>query len=152
MTDFKKYKDFIQLNEVVGTVNAPVFDEEPEEFPEIAIENASSKDKKRINEIAKILKELYSTALNCDCNGHKIKEKLYPKYKGTKVKMNITEDGKFMFDSFGRYPDVVINLENMKKGNHNEKTLKEEIKKHISKISERIAGMPSMSQIASFED
>ena len=65
---------------------------------------------------------------------------------------NITEDGIFVFDSFGRYPDVLINLENMKSGKYKSKTVKEELKKHISKLSERIAGMPSMSQIASFED
>ena len=140
------------ISETVGTVNAPIYDEEPEEFPEIALEKSTSKDKKRLTEIAGLLKELYSTALNCDCDGHKIKEKLYPKYKGTKVKMNITEDGKFTFDSFGKYPDVILNLKNMKKGNHTDTTLKEELEKHIKRISERISGMPSMSQIASFED
>ena len=148
-------KDYIKdphLDEVVGTVNAPVYDEEPEEFPEIAIEKKDSKKGKRIDEIAALLKELYSTALKCEYDAHKIKETLYPKYKGTRVKMNITEDGKFVFDSFGRYPDVLINLENMKSGKYKSKTVKEELKKHISKLSERIAGMPSMSQIASFED
>ena len=147
----KNYKKDPHLSETVGTVNAPVFDEEPEEFPEIAIEKKGTNNK-MAKEIGRLLKELYSTALSCDCDGHKIKETLYPKYKGTRIKMNITEDGKFMFDSFGRYPDVVINLENMKKGKHTEETIKEEIKKHVKKIVERIAGMPSMSQIASFED
>jgi hypothetical protein len=136
---------------MVGTVNAPIDDESLEEFPEIAIEKKGSNNK-MAKEIGRLLKELYTTALTCEYDAHKIKETLYPKYKGTRVKMNITEDGKFMFDSFGRYPDVVINLENMKKGKHNESTIKEEIKKHVKKIVERIAGMPSMSQIASFED
>ena len=91
----------------------------------------TTKAKGKLNEIQALLKELYNAALKCEYDGHKIKETLYPKYKGTRVKMNITEEGKFMFDSFGRYPDVVINLENMKKGKHTEDTIKEEIKKHI---------------------
>lgn len=139
------------LDEVVGTVNTPVYDEPTEEFPEIAIEKKDTQNK-FAKEVGRLLKELYTTALTCEYDGHKIKETLYPKYKGTRVKMNITDEGKFMFDSFGRYPDVIINLEKMKEGKHDESTIKEEIKKHIKKIVERIAGMPSMSQIASFDE
>ena len=139
------------LEEMVGIVNSPVDDEDIEEFPEIAIEKKNTPHK-FAKEVGRLLKELYSTALACEYDGHKIKETLYPKYKGTRIKMNITDEGKFMFDSFGRYPDVIINLKKMKEGNHDNDTIKEEIKKHISKIVERIAGMPSMSQIASFED
>ena len=148
----KDYTKDPHIDEVVGTVNAPIYDEEPEEFPEIAIEKKDTKKANKINEIQALLKELYSTALKCEYDGHKIKETLYPKYKGTRIKMNITDEGKFMFDSFGRHPDVVINLDNMKKGKHNDKTILKEVKKHISKMTERIEGMPSMSQIASFEE
>ena len=139
------------LEETVGIVNAPIDDEEPEEFPEIAIEKKDTPNK-AAKELGRLLKELYTTALTCEYDGHKIKETLAPKYKGTRVKMNITDEGKFMFDSFGRYPDVVINLKKMKDGKHNEDTIKEEIKKHVKKVVERIVGMPSISQISSFED
>ena len=148
----KDYTKDPHLDEIVGTVNAPIYDEEPEEFPEIAIEKKDSKSKGKINEIQALLKELYNAALKCEYDGHKIKETLYPKYKGTRVKMNITEEGKFVFDSFGRYPDVLINLKNMKKGKHTSETVEKEIKKHMKKLTERIAGMPSISQIASFEE
>lgn len=148
----KDYNKAPHISETVGTIDAPVYDESPEEFPEIAIEKKDSSQIKFAGNLAKLLKELYTTALNCDYDGHKIKETLYPKYKGTKTKMNITEEGKFMFDTFGRFPDVSINLKNMKKGEHDESSIKEEIKKHIKKITERISGMPSMSQIASFDD
>ena len=140
------------LEEMVGTVNAPIDDADPEqEFPEIAIEKKNTVNKSA-KEIGRLLKELFTTALTCEYDGHKIKETLMPKYKGSRVKMNITDEGKFMFDSFGRYPDVVINLKKMKEGNHDNDTIKEEIKKHVKKIVERISGMPSMSQISSFED
>ena len=139
------------LEEMVGIVNAPIDDEQSEDFPEIAIEKKDTPNK-FAKEVGRLLKELYTTALTCEYDGHKIKETLYPKYKGTRIKMNITDEGKFMFDSFGRYPDVIINLKKMKDGNHDESSIKEEIKKHVRKIVERIAGMPSMSQIASFED
>lgn len=138
------------LEEMVGTVNAPVFDEEPEEFPEIAIEKKGTNNK-MAKEIGRLLKELYTTALTCEYDGHKIKETLYPKYKGTRVKMNITEDGKFMFDSFGRYPDIIIDLKNMKKGKHTKETIKEEIKSNLKKLKERMSGMPSQSAISSFQ-
>ena len=147
----KDYTKDLHLAETVGIVNSPIDDEEVEEFPEIAIEKKDTNNKPA-KELGRLLKELFTTALTCDCDGHKIKETLIPKYKGTRVKMNVTDEGKFMFDSFGRYPDVVINLKKMKEGNHTNDTIKEEIKKHVKKIVERIAGMPSMSQISSFED
>ncbi|MBC8429802.1 MAG: hypothetical protein H8D92_00235 [Pelagibacteraceae bacterium] len=139
------------LEETVGIVNAPIDDEQVEEFPEIAIEKKDTSNK-GAKELGRLLKELYTTALTCEYDGHKIKETLSPKYKGTRVKMNVTDEGKFMFDSFGRYPDVIINLKKKKEGSHTNDTIKEEIKKHVKKIVERIAGMPSMSQISSFED
>lgn len=148
----KDYKKDPQLAETVGTVNAPVYDEDPEEFPEIAVEKEDIRKHKHAKEIGKLLKEIYKTALDCDCDGHKIKEALRPKYKDGKVKMNITDEGKFMFDSFGKYPDVVVDLKNMKKGNHTTETIIEEVKKHLKTITERMAGMPSMSQISSFAE
>ncbi len=139
------------LEEMVGIVNSPVDDEDVEEFPEIAIEKKNTPNR-FAKEVGRLLKELYTTALTCEYDGHKIKETLLPKYKGTKIKMNVTDEGKFMFDSFGRYPDVIINLKKMKEGKHTNDSIKEEIKKHIKSIVERIAGMPSVSQISSFED
>ena len=147
----KDYNKDPQLAEMVGIVNSPVDDENPEEFPEIAIEKKAT-DTKFAKDVARLLYELYTAALTCEYDGNKIKEVLHTKYKGTRVKMNITDEGKFMFDSFGRYPDVIIDLKNMKKGNHDDTTIKEEVKKHVKKIVERISGMPSMSQISSFEE
>ena len=141
---FKKFNTFV--NETIGTVNAPVYGEAPEEYPEIALEQ----DSQYLKEITLILKELYTSALNCGCDGIKLKETLFPKYQKTKYKMNVTEDGDFRLDTFGKYPDVHINLSNMKKGNHNKQSIKEEIKMQIKKIQERMPGMPSISQISSF--
>ena len=64
--------------------------------------------------------------------------------------MNITEDGDFRLDTFGRYPSIAINLKNMKEGKHTKETIKEEIKKNIKKLNERLPGMPSQSAISSF--
>ena len=73
-----------------------------------------------------------------------------PKYKGTKVKMNVTEDGIFKFDTFGRYPDMTINLKNMKDGKHTKESILEEIKRNVKKLNERMPGMPSQSAISGF--
>ena len=147
----KDYNKDPHLAETVGSVNEPVFDHDPAAYPEIAVEKKDPSLDKHARGVAKLLKELFSTAVSCEYDGNRIKETLHPKYKGSKVKMNITEDGKFMFDSFGKYPDVVINLKNMKEGNHNDESIKEEIKKHLKKIVERMAGVPSMSQISTFQ-
>jgi hypothetical protein len=141
---FKKFYQFI--NETIGTVSAPVYGEAPEEYPEIAIES----DTDYIKELTLLLKELYTSAMTCEYDGVKMKETLFPKYKNTKYKMNITEDGRFKFDSFGKYPDVYIHLDNMKKGKHTKESIKEEIKNQIKRIEERMPGMPSQSAIASF--
>ena len=147
----KDYTKDPHLAETVGSVNEPVFDHDPDAYPEIAVEKKDPNFDKHARGVAKLLKELFSTAVSCEYDGNRIKEALHPKYKGSKVKMNITEDGNFMFDSFGKYPDVMINLKNMKEGNHNDESIKEEIKKHLKKIVERMAGVPSMSQISSFQ-
>jgi len=138
------------INEIVGTVNAPVYDEFPEEFPEIAVEK-DEKYRKYIKEIAMILKEIFHTAIDNDYDGHKIKETLFPKYKDTKTKIYVTEDGHIRFDSFGRYPDITVDLNNMKKGKHTKETVKEEIKSNLKKLDERMPGMPSQSAISSFQ-
>jgi len=147
-----KYNDQMNEGGITNPVNAPIYDEPENEGMDISVEKRDPKEKETIKVIENLLKELYGKALECDCDGHRLKDTLYPKYKGTKIKMNITEEGKFIFDSFGRFPDVVINLKNMKKGNHTKETILKEVKKHISKMDERIQGMPSMSQIASFEE
>ena len=82
---FKNFSTFV--NETVGTVSAPVYGEAPEEFPEIAIEGDEETKKRYEKELVKVLKELYSTAMKCEYDGHKIKETLLPKYKNAKVKM-----------------------------------------------------------------
>jgi len=148
----KDYKNDPHLCEggVVNPTHTPIYDEPNSE--NIPVEKRDPKEKQMVKVIEKLLKELYGKALDCDCDGHRLKDTLYPKYKGTKIKMNITEEGKFIFDSFGRFPDIIINLKNMKKGNHTQETILKEVKKHISKMDERIQGMPSMSQIASFEE
>ena len=132
--------------ETVGTINAPIQGEAPEEYPEIALE----KDNKYLKEIILLLKELYTSALDNDCDATRLKETLIPKYKDTKFKINITEDGDLRLDSFGKYPDVHINLPNMKKGNHTKSSIKEEIRSQIKKLHERLPGIPSISQISSF--
>ena len=147
---FKDFKSYGKLNETVGTVSAPVYGEAPEEFPEIAVEGDEESKKRYTTELVKILKELYDTALSCGCDGNTMKDTLKPRYKHSKVKMNVTEDGDFRFDSFGRYPNIAINLKNMKEGNHTKDTIKEEIKKNIKKLNERMPGMPSQSAISSF--
>ena len=138
------------MYETVGTINAPVYDEFPEEFPEIAVEK-DEKYFKYMKEIATLLREIFHTAIDNDYDGHKIKETLFPKYKETKTKIYVTEDGHIRFDSFGRYPDITVNLENMKKGNHTKETIKEEIKSNLKKLEERMPGMPSQSAISSFQ-
>jgi len=145
----KSFDEFI--NEHVGSVNEPVMDHNPDAFPDVPVKKKDPAFNKHARGVAELLKELFSTAVSCEYDGHKLKETLLPKYKDAKVKMNITEDGNFMFDSFGKYPDVLINLKNMKKGKHTNESIKEEIKTHLKKIVERMAGVPSMSQISSFQ-
>jgi len=149
VNEAKFYKFSEYITETVGSVNAPVYGEPSEEFPEIAVEDLK-KDKTYLKELAKLLHEFYNAALSSGCDGNKIKEAMGPKYKGGKLKMNITEDDQFIVDSFGKYPDIIINLKNMKKGNHTKETIKEEIKANLKKIEERMPGMPSISQISSF--
>lgn len=138
------------VNELVGTVNAPVYDEFPEEFPEIQVEK-DEKYYKYLKEIATILRELFHSAIDNEYDGNKIKEALFSKYKGTKTKIHVTEDGNIRFDSFGRYPDITVDLKNMKKGKHTKETIKEEIKSNLKKLEERMPGMPSQSAISSFQ-
>ena len=145
---FLSFNSFV--NETIGTINAPVYGEDSEQYPEINVESKDERYKKYLKEIASLLKEIYSTALDCECDGHKIKETLFPKYKDTKVKMQVTEEGIFRFDSFGKYPDVNVNLKNMKKGKHTKESLLKEVKNNIKKLEERMPGMPSQSAIASF--
>ena len=147
----KKLHIDASVTETVGTVNAPVYDEFPEAFPEIQVEK-DEKYFKYMKEIATILKEIFTSAIDNEYNGNKIKEAMFPKYKGTKTKIHVTEDGHIRFDSFGRYPDIKVNLTNMKKGNHTKETIKEEIKSNLKKLQERIPGMPSQSGISSFQD
>ena len=76
---------------------------------------------------------------------------MFSKYKGTKTKIHVTEGGNIRFDSFGRYPDITVDLKNMKKGKHTKETIKEEIKSNLKKLEERMPGMPSQSAISSFQ-
>ena len=149
---FLSFNSFIHEDNggLIGTVSAPVYGESPEEFPEINVENKDVRYKSYLKEISVLLKEIYSTALNCEYDGHKLKETLFPKYKDTKIKMQVTEDGHFRFDSFGKYPDINVNLKNMKKGKHTKESIIKEIKTNIKKLEERMPGMPSQSAIASF--
>jgi hypothetical protein len=138
------------MYETVGTINAPVYDEFPEEFPEIQVEK-DEKYYKYLKEIATILRELFHTAIDNEYDGNRVKEAMFPKYKGTKTKIHVTEDGNIRFDSFGRYPDITVNLKNMKKGKHTKETIKEEIKSNLKKLEERMPGMPTQSSISSFQ-
>ena len=147
----KKLHIDASVTETIGTVNAPIYDEFPENFPEIQLEK-DEKHFKRMKEIATILKELFSAAIDNEYDGNRIKEAMFPKYKGTKTKIHVTEDGHIRFDSFGRYPDIKVNLNNMKKGKHTKETIKEEIKSNLKKLEERMPGMPSQSGISSFAD
>ena len=138
------------LNELISSVDAPIYGEAPEEFPEVAIEKKDERHKNYLMEVSKILKEIFKTAVDCKYDGHKLKEILFPKYKDTKMKMHVTEDGHFRFDSFGKYPDINVNLKNMKKGKHTHESVIKELKSNIKKLEERMPGMPSQSAIASF--
>ncbi len=147
----KKLHIDASVTETIGTVNAPVYDEFPEEFPEIQVEK-DEKYFKYMKEIATILKEIFHSAIDNDYNGNKVKETMFPKYKGTKTKIHVTEDGHIRFDSFGRYPDIKVNLNNMKKVNPTKESIKDEIKSNLKKLQERMPGMPSQSGISSFQD
>lgn len=140
----ESFKEFVKE----GYSMQPIYQEE-EFVDEIPLDKSAKN--KILNELTSLLKELYTKALESGCDGKKLKESLYPKYKGTKIKMNVTEDGRFIFDTFGKFPDIVINLEKMKKGNHNKESIQKEIDNQI-KVFERIPGMPSKSQISSFQD
>jgi hypothetical protein len=147
---FKFVSSLESLNELISSTDAPVYGEAPEEFPEVAIEKKDQRHKNYLMEVSKILKEIFKTAVDCQYDGHKLKETLFPKYKDTKMKMHVTEDGHFRFDSFGKYPDISVNLKNMKKGKHTHESVIKELKSNIKKLEERMPGMPSQSAIASF--
>ena len=147
---YKFVSQLQSLNELISSVDAPVYGESPQDYPEVNVEKKDERHKNYLMEVSKILKEILKTAVDCEYDGHKIKETLFPKYKDTKMKMHVTEDGHFRFDSFGKYPDMTVNLKNMKKGKATHESIIKELKANIKKLEERMPGMPSQSAIASF--